>query len=326
MNTKNPNEKSLVKALLSKNELGALLPLILLLIVVAFVNPSFFVTRNILDILRTASFSFTVAMPLTFLLASQGMDLSVGAVTSLGGIVCGMALKAGVPLPLAILLALAAGGFVGFINGLFAIKSDLPVFIATLGTQYMVNGIISITTNNVAISNFKDSFKQISQYRLFGLIYMPIIYAIILGIIGQIILTKTRFGREVLAIGGNRETAYLAGISVNKRRMTAFIVTSVMSAFAGVLTASRFACAQPAAGTGTELSIMAGVIIGGTSMFGGQGTVVGSAIGAILLATITNALILMHVSTLWQNFIYGLILIVALYIDKYRRRVLSGER
>ena len=130
----------------------------------------------------------------------------------------------------------------------------------------------------------------------------------------------------MLAIGGNKETAYLAGINVNRRRMTTFIATSVMAALAGVLMASRFACAQPAAGSGTELSIMAGVIIGGTSMFGGQGTVVGSAIGSILLATITNALILMHVSTLWQNFIYGLILIVALYIDKYRRRVLSGER
>ena len=326
MNTKNAKVQSLAKTLLSKNELGALLPLIFLLIVVAFVNPAFFVTRNILDILRTASFSFIVAMPLTFLLASQGLDLSVGAVTSLGGIVCGMALKAGIPLIPSILIALAAGGVVGFINGLFAIKSDLPVFIATLGTQYMVNGVIAITTNNVAISNFKDSFKHISQYRLFGKIYMPIIYALILGIIGQVVLSKTRFGREVLAIGGNKETAYLAGINVNRRRMTTFIATSVMAALAGVLMASRFACAQPAAGSGTELSIMAGVIIGGTSMFGGQGTVVGSDIGSILLATITNALILMHVSTLWQNFIYGLILIVALYIDKYRRRVLSGER
>ncbi len=326
MNAGKSKGKSIFKALFSKNELGALLPLVLLLIVVAFVNPGFFVGRNILDIMRTASFTFVVAMPLTFLLASQGLDLSVGAVTSLGGIVCGMALKAGVPLALAILLALAAGAVVGFINGLFAIKSDLPVFIATLGTQYMVNGAIAITTNNVAISNFDISFKQLSQYRLFGEIPMPIIYAVVLGIIGQIILSKTRFGREALAIGGNKETAYLAGIKVNSRRMVTFVATSVFSALAGILMASRFACAQPAAGNGTELSIMAGVIIGGTSMFGGQATVVGSALGAILLATITNALILMNVSTLWQSFIYGLILVVALYVDKYRRKVLSGER
>ena len=322
MSKEKQNGKGLLRALLSKNELGALLPLALLLIVVAFVNPNFFVHRNILDIMRTASFSFMVAMPLTFLLASQGLDLSVGAVTSLGGIICGM----GFPLPLAILAALLSGALVGTINGIFAIKSNLPVFIATLGTQYMVNGFIAITTNNVAISNFDTSFKQLSQYRLFGEVPMPILYAIVLAIAGQIILSKTRYGREVLAIGGNRETAYLAGIKVNQRRMITFIATSVFSALAGVLTASRFACAQPAAGSGTELSIMAGVIIGGTSMFGGQATVVGSALGVILLATITNALILMNVSTLWQAFIYGFILIVALYVDKYRRKVLSGEK
>lgn len=325
MNKENLRSRSLARALFSRNELGALLPLALLLTVVAFVNPVFFASRNILDILRTASFNFIVAMPLTFLLASQNMDLSVGAVTSLGGIVCGMALKAGIPLGPSIILALLAGALVGYINGLLAIKSQLPVFISTLGMQYVVNGIIAIITNNVAISNFSNSFKMLSQYRLFGKIYMPIVYALILGILGQIILSKTRFGREILAIGGNKETAYLAGIKVDARRMVTFIATSTLAALAGVLTASRFACAQPAAGNGTELSIMAGVIIGGTSMFGGQATVVGSALGAILLGTITNALILMNVSTLWQNFIYGVILIVALYVDKYRRRVLSGE-
>lgn len=325
MNNEKKQGTNFIKKLFSRNELGALLPLGLLLIVVAFVNPNFFAKRNILDILRTAGFNFIVAIPLTFLLASQGMDLSVGAVTSLGGIICGMALKAGIPLPISILLALLSGALVGYINGLLAIKSDLPVFISTLGMQYIVNGVIAIITNNVAISNFDTSFKMISQYRLFGEIYMPIIYALVLGIIGQIILTKTRFGREILAIGGNRETAYLAGIKVDARRMTAFVATSVMAAFVGILTASRFACAQPAAGTGTELLIMAAVIIGGTSMFGGQASVLGSALGAILLGTITNALILMNVSTLWQNFIYGLILIVALYVDKYRRKILSGE-
>jgi len=326
MNKENSKLQSFFNTLFSKNELGAFLPLALLLTVVAFVNPGFFVGKNILDILRTASFTFIVALPLTFMLASQGLDLSVGAVTSLGGIICGMALKAGIPLPLSIILALLAGAVVGFINGLITIYSNLPAFIATLGTQYMVNGIIAIITKNVAISNFENSFKFLSQYRLFGMVPMPILYAIIFGIIGHIILTKTRYGREILAIGGNSETAYLAGIKVNSLKMTTFVTTSIFSALAGVLMASRFACAQPAAGSGTELSIMAGVIIGGTSMFGGQGTVIGSALGAILLATITNALILMNVSTLWQSFIYGFILVVALYIDKYRRKVLSGER
>lgn len=325
MSKQTSSTKNLTKAFLSKNELGAVLPLAILLIVVAFINPNFFAARNVLDILRTASFSFIVAIPLTFLLSAQGMDLSVGAVTSLGGVVCAMALKASVPLPLAILLALAAGAAAGAINGILIIYSNLPPFIATMGTQYAFNGLIAIITQNLAISNFEGNFKVISQYKLFSLIPMPILYAVILGILAHILLVKTRFGREILAIGGNRETAYLAGIPVNKRRFAAYVVTSIFAALAGVLIASRFASAQPAAGSGTELSIMAGVIIGGTSMFGGQGTVVGSALGCILLATITNALILMNVSTLWEKMIYGLILIVALYVDKYRRKVLSGE-
>lgn len=325
MNKQSSVTKKLAKTFLSKNELGAVLPLAMLLIVVALINPNFFAARNLLDILRTAAFSFIVAIPLTFLLASQGMDLSVGAVTSLGGVICALALKAGIPLPVAVLLGLASGAIAGAINGALIIYSNLPPFIVTLGTQYAFNGLIAIITQNLAISNFESSFKTISQYKLFGWVPMPIIYAIVLGILGQILLSKTRFGREILAVGGNKETAYLAGIPVNRHRFTAYVATSIFAALAGILIASRFASAQPAAGSGTELSIMAGVIIGGTSMFGGQATVLGSALGSMLLATITNALILMNVSTLWEKLIYGLILLAALYVDKYRRKVLSGE-
>lgn len=319
------NKSSLGRKLLSYNELGAVLPLLLLLLVVLFVNPNFFMYKNVIDVLRTASFSFIVAIPLTFLMSAQGMDLSVGAATSLGGVICAICLKSGMPLLVSILIALFFGVVVGLINAFLVVQCKLPAFIATLGMQYVINGFIAVITNNLAISNFEGVFKWISQYKLFGVITMPIVYAVILGVGGHILLTKTRFGREIQSIGGNTETAYLAGIQVNRQRTIAFVMTSTFSALAGILIASRFASAQPAAGSGTELSIMAGVIIGGTSMFGGQGTIIGSALGAILLATITNALILMNVSTLWQNLIYGLILVVALFVDKYRRKVLSGE-
>lgn len=241
---KNQSVKRLTRAFLSKNELGAVLPLTILLAVVACVNPNFFAARNVLDILRTASFSFIVAIPLTFLLSAQGMDLSVGAVTSLGGVVCAMALKAGVSLPLAILLGLASGAFAGAINGFLIIYSNLPAFIATMGTQYAFNGFIAVITKNLAISNFDNSFKVISQYKLFGLIPMPLIYAVVLGILAHILLTKMRFGREILAIGGNPETAYLAGIPVKQRRFLTYVATSTCAALAGILMASRFASAQ----------------------------------------------------------------------------------
>lgn len=318
-------KSAVLHALLNKDELGTILPLCLLLIVVGCVNPNFFAMNNILDILKTSSFSFIVAVPITFLMASGGMDLSIGAATSFGGVVCAFALKAGMPIPVSIVLALGAGAVVGVINGIVIVYFDLPPFIATLGTQYAFNGIIAITTENLAISGFSSSFKMIGQNKLFGMVPLPVVYALIIGIIGHIILVKTKYGRAILAIGGNRETAYLAGINVRAKCLTVFIATSMLAALSGVLMASRFASAQPAAGTGTELTIMASVIIGGTSMFGGTGTVLGSALGCILLATITNALIVMKVSTFWQNLIFGVILLAAIFIDKYRRKAGGAE-
>ena len=318
-------EKNALKTLLKKNELGTLLPLGLLLIVVGFVNPAFFTLNNLFDIMRTASFSFIVAVPITFLLASGGMDLSIGAATSFGGVVCAFGLKAGLPTAVSILLAMIAGACVGLLNGVIVVKYNLPAFITTLGSQYIVNGIIAITTSNIAISGFSDEFKYLGQARWFGSFPIPIVYALIIGFFGHVLLTKTKYGREILAIGGNQETAYLAGINVRAKRISVFVATSVCAALAGVLLASRFASAQPGAGTGTELTIMASAIIGGTSTYGGTGTVLGSALGCILFATITNALIVMRVSTFWQNLIFGTILLIAIFIDKYRRRASGGE-
>lgn len=319
-----PPKRSVAKALLQKPEMGTILPLAILMVAVAIVNANFFQLTNLLDILRTASFSFIVAVPITFLMSSGGMDLSIGAITSFGGIICAFCLKAGLPLPVSILIALAAGSLVGFLNGVIIVRFALPAFIATLGMQYVVNGIISVSTEALAISGFSDGFKAISQTKVGGLVPMPIIYAVVIGIAGHILLSRTKFGRSVLAIGGNRETAYLAGINVTAKQILVYTSVGLFSALSGILIASRFATAQPAAGTGTELTIMASVIIGGTSMFGGQGTIVGSALGCILFATIQNVLIVMGISTFWQNLIFGVILLIAIFIDKYRRKA-GGE-
>lgn len=315
---------SIFKKLLERNELGAILPLVILLIIVAFVNPTFFRSSNVMDILRTSSYTMILAVPLTFMLSSRNMDLTIGATTSIGGVVCAMALKAGMPVGVAIGLGLLTGVGIGLINGLVVVKLRLPSMIATLGMQYIINGITSITTNNLAISGFSDGFKVIAQGKLFGAIHYTIIYALIIGIIGYITLNMTKYGRSILAIGGNDETAHLAGIRVNAIQISTYVLTSFFAALVGILYASRFASAQPSAGSGSELMIMAGVMIGGTSMFGGSGTVVGSAFGCILMAMIQNALIIMKVSTLWQNLIFGIILLISIYIDKIRRRA-GGE-
>ena len=153
---------------------------------------------------------------------------------------------------------------------------------------------------------------------------MPILYAAAVGIAGHILLVYTKFGRSVLAIGGNAETAHLAGINVTLKQIILYTATSLFAALSGVLMASRFATAQPGAGTGTELTIMASVIIGGTSIYGGTATIIGAALGCILLSTIQNALIVIGVSTFWQNLVFGAILLISLFVDKYRRQASSG--
>lgn len=318
-------KRNLARSLLTKPELGTIIPLAILMLAVAIVNRNFFNITNIMDILRTASFSFIVAVPITYLMAAGGMDLSIGAITSFGGVICAFCMKAGMPIWLSIVIALAAGAAVGLANGIIIVRFALPAFIATLGMQYVVNGIISVSTEALAISGFSDAFKTISQSRIGGLVPMPVLYAALIGIAGHIVLSRTKFGRSVLAIGGNRETAYLAGINVRAKQILVYTAVGVFSALAGVLIASRFATAQPAAGTGTEMTIMASVIIGGTSMFGGSGTIIGSALGCILFATIQNVLIVMGISTFWQNLIFGAILLVAIFIDKYRRKAGGAE-
>lgn len=317
--------KLFMRKVMAHNELGALIPLAALLVIVAFVNPSFFNMGNLIDIIRTASFSFFIGVPLTFLLTAGGMDLSVGSTLSLAGVIVAYCIQAGYPMLVGILAALAAGVFIGWINGIIIVKFGQPAFITTLGTQYIFSGIALVWTGGLAISGMTQQFKAIGQTYLLGSIPIPILYAVIIGIAGYVILNRSKFGRSIAAIGGNPETAYLAGIPVVKRRIIIYIAVGLLSAFSGVIWAARFASGIPGAGDGVNLKIMAAVIIGGTSPSGGSGTIVGTAIGCILLATITNFLILVGIPSTAQTLIFGLILILAIFIDKYRRIVLSGK-
>ena len=320
----NNSKKNVFKIVLSQKEAGAAIPLIILMVIVSFVNKNFFGLNNLMDVLRTASFWIMIAVPMTFLLCSGGIDLSLGAATSIGGVVCGKALKAGCSIPVAILLALAVGLLIGLMNGVCIVKFKLPGFILTLGTQYCLNGIINVWTSGLSISNFAKEYTRIGQFRIGKVVPIPIVYAVIIALIGHIILTRSKLGRKILAVGGNEETARLAGINVDKMKILTYVFVSVMACFAGVIYGARFATVQPAIGTGSEMNIIAAVIVGGTSMMGGVGTIVGTVIGSVLMAMITNVLIMLGVSAYWQAFVFGFILIVSLFIDRYRQRSLNA--
>ena len=225
---------------------------------------------------------------------------------------------------MAILLALAVGLLIGLMNGVCIVKFKLPGFILTLGTQYCLNGIINVWTSGLSISNFAKEYTRIGQLRIGKVVPIPIVYAVIIALIGHIILTRSKLGRKILAVGGNEETARLAGINVDKMKILTYVFVSVMACFAGVIYGARFATVQPAIGTGSEMNIIAAVIVGGTSMMGGVGTIVGTVIGSVLMAMITNVLIMLGVSAYWQAFVFGFILIVSLFIDRYRQRSLNA--
>ena len=316
----------LLRSLMRRREIGTIIPLVIMVAVVTIVNPAFLAIGNIIDIFRTATYSFIVAVALTFLMVTGGMDLSIGAVTSLGGIVCGFALVAGLPIPLSILCGIFSGVIVGFIKAFFVIGLDLPPFIVTLGVQYAVIGLINVLTEGMPISGFPKGFKSIGQNFIVGRIYYTILIAVAFGIIFHIVLTKTKYGRRLIASGGNAETAYLAGIHVKRIKVGAHVLVSTFAAIAGVLMASRFASAMPNVGSGTELTIMASVIIGGTSTYGGCGSIIGTSIGCLLLAVIANGLVLMRVSSYYQNLIFGLILLLSIVLDKYRQRLSENKK
>lgn len=320
-----PRLKRMGSALMSKPEMGTVIPLLILLAIIAFVNPRFYSKNNLLDVLRTTSFTFIIAAPLTCLMLTGNRDLSVGATTALGGIVCAWGLtnwNLGV-IP-SILLALAAGALVGLIKAGICLKLQLPPFIITLGLQYMINGFILVTTQGNPITGFPETFTVLGQGKLPIGVHYTVLIALALGILIHIMLTRMKFGRELYAVGGNRETARLAGINVNKTLLIAHVVVSIAAAFVGVLYASRFNSAQSNAGAGTEMTIMCAIIIGGTSFSGGVGSVVGSFLGCLLLACISNGLVLMHVSTYYQNLVMGGILILSLVLDRIRSEKSGG--
>lgn len=312
--------KSATKRMFARTEAGVVIVVLALVLIVGVINPSaFFAKENIIDILRNASYSFVIAAPLTLLFMSSGADMTVGAVTSFGGIVCATCINLGAPWPIAILAAMVCGGLFGLIKSWLIVGLGLTAFICTLGLRYALEGAILVWTRGNPIVGFPDSFKVLGQGSIGG-VYWTIIIAIVVGILFHIIITRTKFGRQALAVGGNQETARLAGIKVKRVRFVTNTLVSIAAALVGCLYAAKFNSAQPTIGTGTEMTIMASCIIGGASMGGGSGSMVGTALGVLMLSIIKNGLVLIHLSTYWQNLVFGLVLVASLYVDLVRRK------
>jgi ribose/xylose/arabinose/galactoside ABC-type transport system permease subunit len=307
------------KRLIKIREATMMMSLIVVILIIGIGNPAFFKVDNIVAVLRSTSFIFIMAIAMTYVLISAELDLSVGAVLAMAGLLTSTAMFNGVPIVFAILIGLAYGVLMGLFNGLLVTKASIPSLIVTLGTMYIGRGLTLILTQGAPIYPLPDAFNAIAQGESLVIPNLVLI-AVVLAVIAHIVLKHTRYGRSVYATGGNRETARLAGINVDFIRISVFVLTGVASAAAGILMASRLGSGQPSAGQGYELLVIASAIIGGTSLFGGAGTILGTAIGALLMSVIQNGMVLLKISGNWHNLVIGVIIILAVGLDQYRRK------
>lgn len=300
--------------------LGLVAVIVLLAVAFQFTNAAFVTGGNLLEILRSATLYFVVACPVTLIIVAGGLDLSVGALYALGAVSGGMLMVAGVPWPLALLGGVAVGAGAGILTGAMSVYLGIPSLIASLATFFVASGIAVVMTSGRDIFGFPEAFTDIGSGSFLGipnLIYI----AIIVGIVFHVLLEHTAFGYNVRATGGNRAAAMANGIRVKRVDLILFATSGGVAALAGLLGASRIFSASPlAGGNGLTFQVLTAIIIGGTSLFGGIGSIAGSALGALLFAVINNGLATSGVNPLYQNIFIGVILAVAVAVDQFRRR------
>jgi len=257
---------------------------------------------------------------MTVLMVSGGFDLSVGSTLALAGAVAGYAMVFWhLYWPLAILLGLLAGVVVGISNGLIVTKLGVNPLIGTLGMMSVVRGLVLLITSGFGISNLPQEFNNIAQGKLFGVQY-PVYFMIFFVVVGDILLRRTRYFRQSYFVGGNVKSARLSGIRVDRVSIVNYILAALMAAVGGLLLTARFGSASVSAGVGVELQVVSAVVIGGASLAGGEGTVLGSLLGIALMALIANGLNLLGINVYWQTIIIGAVLIIAVAADSLSRR------
>lgn len=289
---------------------------LVLAIALAATTPSFATATNGLSILLATSLIAVVAVGETFVVVTGGIDLSIGSVVALTGIVTGIALHAGCPVPLAVVLAMVLGGAVGTFNGVAVAYLGMNSFIVTLA---MARGLAFIVAGGNTIFGFPEAFDSIGGGNI-GPVPIAALISLSIAAIGAFVLARTVFGSNIYAVGGNREAARLAGIPVGRTLLTAYIVSGVLAGVGGVILTGRLDSAQPVAATGLELNAIAAVVIGGASLFGGKGNIVGTLLGVFIIGVINNGLTLKNVQPFWVQFIQGAVIFTAALADSIGTR------
>lgn len=300
-------------------ESGALVALLVLVVILSVTATGFLSTKNFLNIGVQAAVFAILAFGQSFAIISAGIDLSVGSVAALSGMVTAYtATTSGLPGVVAFLLGLATGVACGLVSGALVAYGKLPPFIATLAMLSIARGLTLVISQGVPIAT-PDIVTWLGS-DLFGWLPVPLLVMVVMGVIAAVLLNYTYIGRSIYAIGGNEEAAKLSGIRVDRMQLIIYALVGLFAAVAGLLLAGRLASAQPTAAAGFELQAIAAVVIGGASLSGGVGKASGALIGALILAVITNGLNLLQVSAFWQQVVIGIVIALAVLVDTVRRR------
>jgi len=304
---------------IAARQFGTLIGLVVLGAILWILTPHFLTVSNLLNIAEQTSINAVVAVGMTFVILSAGIDLSVGSIVALSGVVLGTALKGGQPMPIALMLAPGVGLACGLVNGGLISWGGLPPFIVTLGTMSIARGAALLYTEGRPVSGFDESFRVLATGRV-GFLPAPVIVMGIVYLIAHFVLTRTTFGRYVYAIGGNEEATRLSGVSIRFHKTMIYGVSGLMSAIAAVILTARLNSAQPIAGMMYELDAIAATVIGGTSLMGGDGSLGGTLVGALIMGVLRNGLNLLGVSSFLQQIVIGGVIVVAVLLDTVLKR------
>lgn len=302
------------KAYLKRNA-GILIGLLAICVVISLQSPQFLTQKNIMNVLRQISSNMFLACSMTMILIAGGIDLSVGSMIAIIGVMAGTFLGMGIPIPLVILICFAMGGVFGAVNGTIISRTTLPPFIVTFSMMSILRGATYVFTGGTTVRIDNRSWINLGTGYVFGIVPLPVVYLLVVLIIVWLILNKTTLGRHIYAVGGNEKAARFSGINVIRVRMFVYIFSGIMAALAGMVLCARSYSGNPLAGDGAEMDAIAACVLGGASMAGGYGYVGGTLIGALIIGLLNNGLNLMKIDSYWQIILKGVVILVAVYVD-----------
>jgi len=304
----------------SFKEFGVLMVLLGIVVVLSIITPSFLRPQNIINVIRQMTEIGIMAIGMTMVIICAEIDLSVGSIYGATAMIAALMIKSGISPALAFIVSLCVGALIGFVNGFLSTKAKMPAFIVTLGTMQIFRSIAYAVSGGKSIGAFSQESQASWVFGIggnVGPIPVQIIIMIILYIITYIMMKKTRVGFNIYATGGNKRAASLAGINTDRMKIISFVAMGVLSAFAGMVSIAYLKSVPTTAGSGREMDVIAAVILGGTSMNGGRGSILGTFIGATIMAVVRNGMVLLSVPAFWQSGFIGIIIIVAVLMDTW---------